>query len=76
MRVVVVNDPYVNLLVAHIKRCHMCRRHDRLVAEGRQYPDEVLLERFAAHVRATIARIKMATEDAQLREDYDRTQLR
>ncbi|KKL24027.1 hypothetical protein LCGC14_2419430 [marine sediment metagenome] len=70
-------DPYANpFVLAHVKRCHLCQRHDRLVASGSQYRNEVELERFADHIRVVLARHKQDTEDAALRADYDRVQLR
>ncbi|KKM93930.1 hypothetical protein LCGC14_1203380 [marine sediment metagenome] len=60
-------------VLAHIKRCHLCQKHDRLVASGSQYRNEVELERYANHVRSAVGRIKIATEDAELRMAYDRT---
>ena len=59
-------DKYIK---AHIKSCHQCRKHDRYVSEystiGTEYtPKE--LARYAAHIRNTIARIKLAVKDEAL----------
>lgn len=67
-------DPYANPFVtAHIKHCRLCRKHDRVVAGTWKYASDAELERFKAHVKATIARIKLATEDAKLQAAHSRT---
>ena len=66
-----IDSPASKYVAAHIRRCNLCRRHDRHVGEvsmgveARYTPKQ--LARYAAHVRNTLARIKLAIEADEVR---------
>lgn len=62
-----VDIPASKYIVAHIKRCNLCRKHDRHVGSGEQYtPKELAV--YAKHVRSVQAAIKLAVEADEVLE--------
>ncbi len=59
--------PASKYIVAHYKRCGLCRRHDRLISSGESYPVETLRV-YARHIRNVQATIKQAVEDDEVRK--------
>ncbi|KKK61766.1 hypothetical protein LCGC14_3011060, partial [marine sediment metagenome] len=48
-----------------IKRCNLCRNHDRQVSHGVEYTPKKLAV-FVKHIRAVKAAIKLALEDEEV----------
>ncbi|KKN08712.1 hypothetical protein LCGC14_1054110 [marine sediment metagenome] len=59
--------PASKYIVAHYKKCGLCRGHDRLISSGELYPHEKLVV-FARHIRKVQASIKQAVEDDEVRQ--------
>ncbi|KKM84487.1 hypothetical protein LCGC14_1298610 [marine sediment metagenome] len=57
--------PASKYIVAHIKRCNLCRNHDRQVSHGVEYTPKKLAV-FVKHIRAVKAAIKLALEDEEV----------
>ncbi|KKN17581.1 hypothetical protein LCGC14_0964470 [marine sediment metagenome] len=56
--------PASKYIVAHFKKCRLCRKHDHQVAHGIEYTPQKLAV-FAEHIRSTQAAIKLAIEEVR-----------
>lgn len=61
----VIEMPATKYIKAHIKKCNLCRKHDRHVGSGEGYTDKELAT-YRDHMTATRARIKLAIEDEEV----------